>query len=94
MVSKNSRMKWHIGCSGFYYHDWKNKFYPTGLPQREWLSYYSKTFDTVEINATFYNFPKPSFLRSLYSHSHDSFIFSVKVPRIITHYKNSTTQNN
>jgi len=80
-------MQWHIGCSGFSYPDWKNKFYTSGLAQKEWLTYYSQHFNTVEINSTFYHFPKPQFLRSLYEKSNESFVFSVKAPRLITHYK-------
>ncbi len=87
-------MKWYIGCSGFYYRDWKNKFYPEDLPQQHWLQYYSKIFNTVEINATFYNFPKPAFLNGLHSKSNDSFIFSVKAPRLITHYKKFNDSKN
>src|SRR5436190_1517980 len=80
-------MIWHIGCSGFYYRDWKEKFYPADLPQKEWLYFYSQHFDTVEINATFYHFPKLQFLESLYKKTAASFIFTIKAPRLITHYK-------
>jgi uncharacterized protein YecE (DUF72 family) len=80
-------MIWHIGCSGFYYRDWKEKFYPADLPQKEWLPFYSQHFDTVEINATFYHFPKLQFLESLYKKTAASFIFTIKAPRLITHYK-------
>jgi len=44
----------YIGTSGFSYAEWKGKFYPEDLPQRDWLSYYAERFDTVEINASFY----------------------------------------
>jgi uncharacterized protein YecE (DUF72 family) len=87
-------MDWQIGCSGFYYQDWKNTFYSPELPQREWLQYYSQVFNTVEINATFYNFPKPAFLKGLYSKSSDAFSFSVKAPRLITHYKKFNDSKN
>jgi len=80
-------MIWHIGCSGFYYRDWKGRFYPEDLPQKEWLYYYSEHFNTVEINATFYHFPKLEFLKSLYKKTADEFVFTIKAPRLITHYK-------
>lgn len=82
-----NHMIWHIGCSGFHYWDWKGKFYPEELPQKEWLPYYSQHFNTVEINATFYHFPKLQFLESLYKKTAASFIFTIKAPRLITHYK-------
>ena len=46
-----------IGCSGWVYKDWRGSFYPDKLPQREWLAHYSRQFDTVEINNTFYRLP-------------------------------------
>jgi uncharacterized protein YecE (DUF72 family) len=80
-------MKWHIGCSGFYYKSWRNKFYPEKLPQRLWLQYYAEHFNTVEVNATFYHFPKLTFLKALYDKSPAKFVFTIKAPRLITHYK-------
>lgn len=80
-------MKWHIGCSGFHYKDWKEVFYPAGLPQKKWFEYYSSKFDTLELNVTFYRFPQLKFLANWYPVSPSYFSFSVKAPRLITHYK-------
>ena len=80
-------MKWWIGCSGFYYPEWKELFYPVDLPKNNWFEFYCKTFNSVEINATFYKFPKIDFFKNWFDRSPDNFKFSVKVPRIITHYK-------
>ncbi|MFC0772342.1 DUF72 domain-containing protein [Terrimonas alba] len=80
-------MKWYIGCSGYHYKDWKEIFYPIGLPQRKWFEYYSSYFDTLELNVTFYRFPQLKFLENWYAVSPRDFRFSVKVPRLITHYK-------
>ena len=80
-------MEWHIGCSGFHYKEWKNVFYPAKMPQRLWFEYYSSQFDTIELNVTFYRFPQLTFLENWRSKSPDNFSFSVKAPRLITHYK-------
>jgi uncharacterized protein YecE (DUF72 family) len=80
-------MRWHIGCSGYHYLDWKEVFYPQGLPQRKWFEYYSSRFDTLELNVTFYRFPQVGFLKNWFQISPDHFRFGVKVPRLITHYK-------
>lgn len=80
-------MNWHIGCSGFHYRDWKEVFYPAGIPQRKWFEYYSSQFDTLELNVTFYRFPQVKFLQNWYMVSPADFKFSVKAPRLITHYK-------
>lgn len=84
------KTEWHIGCSGFHYKHWKKNFYPEDLPQRKWFEYYCEHFKTVELNVTFYRFPQLSFLQGWYTRSPGDFVFSVKAPRIITHFKKFT----
>lgn len=83
----NIMRKWWIGCSGFYYKGWKEKYYPAGLPQRKWFEFYCESFNTVELNVTFYRFPKLRDLQGWHQRSPDDFLFTVKAPRLITHYK-------
>jgi uncharacterized protein YecE (DUF72 family) len=80
-------ISWKIGCSGFFYKHWKEIFYPQGLAQNKWFEFYCHHFNTVELNVTFYRFPRLSFLESWYDRSPDDFVFTVKAPRIITHFK-------
>ena len=80
-------MRYWIGCSGFHYKEWKGLFYPEKLPQSKWFEYYSGVFNTLELNVTFYRFPQVKFLENWYSKSNGEFRFSVKAPRLITHYK-------
>ena len=80
-------MKYHIGCSGYFYWGWKGKFYPEDLKPNQWFKYYSSVFDTVEINSTFYHFPKSSTIKKWYKDSPENFVFSVKVNKTITHLK-------
>lgn len=84
---------WHIGCSGFYYRDWKGPFYPLDLPQNKWFNYYCDHFSTIELNGTFYRFPQLSTLQNWHRKSPAGFRFAVKAPRAITHFKkfNDTT---
>lgn len=79
--------KTYTGCSGFYYRHWRSTFYPDDLPQHLWFEYYCGFFNTLELNTTFYNFPKLSALQSWYQRSPENFIFTVKAPRLITHFK-------
>ena len=83
-------MHWEIGCSGFHYPEWKKVFYPEGLPQSKWFAYYCEHFKTLELNVTFYRFPQLSTLQGWHKKSPADFIFSVKAPRIITHYQQFT----
>lgn len=80
-------MQYHIGCSGFYNKDWKEVFYPKGLPQSKWFAHYCTRFNTLELNTTFYRFPTVDLLQKWYDKSPAGFRFSVKAPRLITHYK-------
>jgi uncharacterized protein YecE (DUF72 family) len=78
---------WWIGCSGFYYRHWRGGFYPEDLPMKKWFEYYCQFFNTVELNVTFYRFPKLEALRGWRERSPYDFRFTVKAPRLITHYK-------
>jgi uncharacterized protein YecE (DUF72 family) len=80
-------MHWLIGCSGFYYKEWKDVFYPKGLPQREWFGFYVQHFNALELNNTFYRFPQVETLQNWYDKAPKGFRFSVKAPREITHDK-------
>ncbi|HVX27139.1 MAG TPA: DUF72 domain-containing protein [Parafilimonas sp.] len=80
-------MQYFIGCSGFYNKDWKEIFYPKGLPQSKWFEFYCTQFNTLELNTTFYRFPTIEMLQKWYDNSPAGFKFSVKAPRLITHYK-------
>ncbi len=80
-------MKWHIGCSGFHYKHWREKFYPKGLAMKHWFEYYIQNFDTVELNVTHYKFPDEKNLAGWYDKSSKDFLFAVKMYKGITHYK-------
>lgn len=80
-MSKN----YYIGCSGYYYPYWKNRFYPKGVAPKDWLAYYSSVFNTVELNGTFYRTPKLADLQRYAQRTPDDFKFSVKMSRYITH---------
>jgi len=75
----------YLGTSGFSYNDWVGNFYPWGMPKREWLYYYSREFDTCEINVTFYTLPKPSTLESMAKKTKEGFLFTVKANQQMTH---------
>lgn len=77
----------HIGTSGWNYAHWKEVFYSAGLSQKDWLAHYTKTFRTVEINNSFYNLPDAKTIRTWREQTPESFVFSVKASRYITHMK-------
>jgi uncharacterized protein YecE (DUF72 family) len=77
-----------IGTSGWNYSHWgKGTFYPKEVKEKEWLSYYAKHFDTVEINTTFYRLPQKTVVERWENTVPSQFNFVVKVSRYITHIK-------
>jgi len=76
-----------VGTSGWHYAHWTGRFYPADLPKSKWFEFYSKEFDTVEINNTFYQLPKKESVKKWYEKAPDNFVFTVKANRFITHIK-------
>jgi uncharacterized protein YecE (DUF72 family) len=74
-----------IGISGWRYGGWRGAFYPPRLPQRRELEFAAEAFPSVEINGTFYSLQRPSSFRTWSAATPESFVFSVKAPRLITH---------
>ena len=77
----------HVGCSGWFYWHWRGIFYPEGPRPDNWFKHYAANFDTVELNAPFYSWPKDSTVRSWRRNAPENFRYSVKVNRLITHEK-------
>ncbi len=76
-----------IGTSGYMYEWWKGVFYPQNIPKSKWFEFYQKTFNTVELNVTFYRLPKESAFEGWKNKAKKGFIFSIKGSRFITHIK-------
>jgi len=74
-----------IGTAGWDYKDWIGPFYPKNLERSLHLSYYSKIFDLVEINSTFYNIPTEVMVHNWLNRVSEDFRFIVKVWQEITH---------
>lgn len=45
---------YRIGTSGWHYDHWRERFYPSDLPKTRWFRYYMESFNTVELNNSFY----------------------------------------
>ena len=76
-----------IGCSGWQYRHWSGDFYPSELPQTRWLEHYAGTFDTVELNNSFYRLPGRTTFAGWRRRSPTGFVFAVKASRYLTHVK-------
>ena len=79
--------RFHIGTSGYSYKEWKGTFYPQKLPAKGMLAYYGERFGSVESNSTFRMMPKASVLKAWTTQVPDDFLFALKAPQQITHFK-------
>jgi|SRR5579875_568831 len=75
----------YIGCSGWSYQDWRGVIYPPRLPAREWFTYYSSLFNTVEVNNTFYRLPAERTFAAWAAQAPPGFTYALKVNRFGTH---------
>jgi len=74
-----------IGTSGYDYLDWKGGFYPEKLSRTRFLEYYSKHFNSLELNGTFKRMPTAEQMRKMIDRSGGRIKFTVKAFGDLTH---------
>lgn len=81
----NRQAEMHLGCCGWHYPDWRGSFYEEKIKPDGELTAYAAVFDAVEIDSTFYGVPTESTVVQWYQRTPEAFLFTAKLPRIITH---------
>jgi uncharacterized protein YecE (DUF72 family) len=76
-----------VGTSGWQYRDWRDRYYPRGLPQTRWFEKVMHDFRTVELNVTFYRLPRAEVFAGWYQRSSTDAVITVKASRYLTHIK-------
>jgi len=74
-----------VGCSGWSYADWRNVVYPAGLPKRHWFAHYTRLFDTVELNSTFYRLPSRPTVEAWAAAAPTGFLYALKLGQFGSH---------
>ena len=87
MADRDLAQHIRVGCSGWQYRHWAGGFYPAGLPQSRWFAHYALSFDTVEINNSFYRLPPSETFAKWREQSPKRFLYAVKASRFLTHMK-------
>jgi uncharacterized protein YecE (DUF72 family) len=82
----------YLGTSGFSYDDWLGTFYPAGMPKRDWLAFYSREFNTCEINSTYYVIPGLASIKAMVDKTPQNFLFSIKANQEMTHTRSDNSQ--
>jgi len=74
-----------LGCSGWHYKDWVGPFYREENKSK--LAAYSRVFNTVEIDSTFYRYPTKGMVLGWLKYTKPDFVYTAKLPKLITHKK-------
>lgn len=74
-----------VGCPVWACDGWGGEVYPERTPRHHWLNWYSRTFNTVEGNSTFYALPSVDTFQTWAEQASDGFHFCFKFPRLISH---------
>ncbi len=74
-----------FGTSSFSSADWVGSVYPVGTRPADFLSVYSRRFDAVEVDSTYYATPRPSVVDGWARKTPDGFLIAAKFPQSIVH---------
>ncbi len=80
----------YIGTAGWSYDDWVGSFYPFSQSKEfSWLKYYSRYFNMVEVNSTYYAYLAPHVVNSWLRQTEntDDFLFTIKLHKDFTHIR-------
>jgi uncharacterized protein YecE (DUF72 family) len=75
----------HFGTSSFSSRDWIGAFYPKGAKPMDFLKHYSRKFDVVEVDSTYYSIPSAYTVDGWLEKTPPNFKISAKFPRSIVH---------
>jgi uncharacterized protein YecE (DUF72 family) len=77
----------HVGTSGWSYAHWHGVLYPHGASPRERLDYYLMRYRTVELNSSYYRWPRRDSFARWRRRLPEEFTLSVKAPGLLTHVR-------
>nr|CAA6830814.1 MAG: FIG003003: hypothetical protein [uncultured Thiotrichaceae bacterium] len=78
---------YYIGAPLWALKEWKGSFFTKDAKPAEFLAQYAQFFNAVEGNTTFYSVPSEKMVDRWLESTPDTFRFSFKFPRTITHYQ-------
>jgi uncharacterized protein YecE (DUF72 family) len=83
----------YVGLTGWGEKEWLANIYPRGTKSTSFLSSYARSFNSVELNSTFYGIPSEKVLKKWIVETPDDFRFFPKVWRSISHRSNFGTMD-
>ena len=85
--AKTAETAFYVGCAKWGRKEWIGSVYPKDTPEAEFLTEYTKKFNCVELNATFYKLPSVRQVTEWREKALPGFKFCPKVNDKITHIK-------
>lgn len=73
------------GCPVWGEKEWLGTIYPKNAKDKELLSLYSRQFNCIELNTTYYRIPTPAVVANWKNSTPDHFHFCPKIPQEISH---------
>ena len=77
----------YIGCPIWSQKAWVGQIYPSGTRSQDYLYYYARQFNTIELNSTHYSLPAADRLQYWCEQTPTTFHFCPKVPQLISHHQ-------
>ena len=77
----------YIGCTGWYVKEWHGTVYPSKIKTSDYVQYYGKQFNTVELNTTHYRIPTLEEVRKWREQTPLDFRFAPKMLQAVSHSK-------
>lgn len=74
-----------IGTSGYSFADWVGPFYPPGTRPADFLAFYARHFEAVEVNSSYYRVPDAAMFERMVQKTPAGFRFVVKLYQAMTH---------
>ena len=80
-----SKGRLYVGCTQWGRADWVGKLYPKGTKQKDFLAYYVKQFNCIELNTLFYSLQPRSVIERWAALAEEDFRFCPKLSESISH---------
>lgn len=91
-LPKTSALKIYVGAPAWGRKEWKGKIYPETLNSEEFLKYYAKSYNSIELNTTHYRMPKKDEIFEWFKEVDNGFMFCPKFPQTISHFGGLTVK--
>lgn len=75
----------YVGCTGWGMKEWLGHVYPKNAKTKEYLTHYTKQFNTIELNTTHYRIPSFDTIQKWKTAATADFKFCPKIPQSISH---------